>query len=867
MKSSSRTLLSSGLVLSLTALAVAQDPVRFTGAHVPADAAPILDDAALDFDGDGSQDAFGLLSSGTDALVALANTGAGGFVAGPNQLALGFAPIDAATVDLTGDGQVEVVVLEEFAPQSVLVASADAFGVVTELDRFTPVAFAQFVAHGDVDGDGDRDLVLTAADAAFGVWRNDGGGAFSSAGVTALPGGSVDARLVLVDLDGDGATEVVAPGASEVWVFPATGGGSFGSPAQVALAYAAGDPCTMADFDGDGDADVFVPGDDGTDVGSILFGDGLGGLVPGPTQSIVEGVSFRVRDRHGALVEDGDPDLLVVSANLSSNGYPARLNWYENDGTGVLTLERSTVTNRHEFGLRDFDGDGLEDLLQVDEGQPGDVAAWLAAIRPGTSEGGFDLSEYFSVVTPGDEWTLHTIRDLDRDGVPELVGADRSGNLVIVRGVVPGGTPVVELVALDTDSDVTEIEAVDLDGDCLLDLVVRDVSEELLVYDAQGDGTFTLGFTYTYEVPFVNPTGWIELADLDRDGALDLMTDAPNAGIRSVAVHFGDGSGGFGPPTFYGLGLNASGAPTMAEDLDGDGWVDLVVAAGTFVLLNDGTGAFTSASVPGFRATELRDVDEDGDLDGVYVSRKIFFGTSFLEINENLGDLVFTTHLPPTHGEPARVVFADFDGDGEDEIFQEGEYDLISTLVPQRNALLRRTGPIAWSDTQPTYASASWLLSFGLFAEDLDRDGAPDVLQLDREGLLVTWNRMPDADGVCQVDLGFDGPGGATLTACGDRLELGGQTTLEVTGAAPNRTIFFLGSSSLTPTCTLQLDVAPVPLELLLTAPSDGAGTATLPPVTSLGVPFSYFVQAAYLDATLPGRVGLTNAVRLDFLP
>ena len=55
--------------------------------------------------------------------------------------------------------------------------------------------------------------------------------------------------------------------------------------------------------------------------------------------------------------------------------------------------------------------------------------------------------------------------------------------------------------------------------------------------------------------------------------------------------------------------------------------------------------------------------------------------------------------------------------------------------------------------------------------------------------------------------------------------------------------------------------------QVLFVVQADAEGSVSLPPVTGLGVPFPYFVQAGFVDPNTASGWTLTNAIQLDFLP
>jgi hypothetical protein len=77
------------------------------------------------------------------------------------------------------------------------------FAVAETVALDTP---AQALAAGDLDGDGDVDLVAAGGSAGLRALRNDGAGRFPE--IAALPGTGRPSSLTLADLDGDGRLDV-----------------------------------------------------------------------------------------------------------------------------------------------------------------------------------------------------------------------------------------------------------------------------------------------------------------------------------------------------------------------------------------------------------------------------------------------------------------------------------------------------------------------------------------------------------------------------------------------------------------------------------------------------------------------------------
>ncbi|MEM7305260.1 MAG: sulfatase-like hydrolase/transferase [Planctomycetota bacterium] len=121
---------------------------------------------------------------------------------------------------------------------------------------------------------------------------------------------------------------------------------------------------------------------------------------------------------------------------------------------------------------------------------------------------------------------------------------------------------------------------------------------------------------------------------------------------------------------------------------------------------------------------------------------------------------------------------------------------------------------------------------------------------------------------VCQPDLGFGGPGTATLSFCGPPLVEYALPDLVLTGAQPFSPTFFAVSTALDPIPFFGGTLATNPVALLLPFDADENGEVRSDNLTvpSPG-PITLFVQGGALDPSAPLGVTFTNAIQADFLP
>ncbi len=262
--------------------------------------------------------------------------------------------LDAALVDFDLDGQLDY--LNGAAPNGgARKWSNDGTGVFILGAQFgTPGVSADAVAAADLDGDSDPDLLIGRSGTSTLVFRNDGGGMFTAIGTIAT---SISAtRLRLGDLDGDGDRDLVSDAGSVTRVFLNNGSGVFTDTGQSIGSFPAAG-IALGDLDGDGDRDLVI-GRSGagnrvyTNNGSAIFTDSAQSLGTGTT-----------RDVELADLE-GDGDLDLVEARDGGNRV------WTNDGTGVFTdtLQSLGIDDTVRIALADLDLDGDLDLLEANAG-------------------------------------------------------------------------------------------------------------------------------------------------------------------------------------------------------------------------------------------------------------------------------------------------------------------------------------------------------------------------------------------------------------------------------------------------------------------------------------------------------------------
>jgi hypothetical protein len=234
--------------------------------------------------------------------------------------------------------------------------------------------FDGYIEAGDIDGDGDNDLIVTGgtdSGAVAKVYVNDGLGNFSETGVDSLAALS-DASVVLSDIDQDADLDIVMfglSGAADVSrVYMNNGAGEFEISSTSALTPLSDPVVTAGDVNGDGANDLLVSGYSANQYAlTVYLNDGLGGFSSQNLFSEIAPERGSHSAQFGDIDNDSDRDIVALYYN---GAYRFRFLVFENSGAGVFTLISSRNVTADilsegyaNFHLSDFDADGDADIL------------------------------------------------------------------------------------------------------------------------------------------------------------------------------------------------------------------------------------------------------------------------------------------------------------------------------------------------------------------------------------------------------------------------------------------------------------------------------------------------------------------------
>ncbi len=244
--------------------------------------------------------------------------------------------------------------------------------------------------------------------------------------------------------------------------------------------------------------------------------------------------------------------------------------------------------------------------------------------------------------------------------------------------------------------------------------------------------------------------GGAVIEDFDGDGLLDVVASSwhPCVGVR---LYLNGGDGRFTDATdSSGLSGQLGGLNLVQADYDNDGWVDLLVLRGGWLisdgemrvsLLRNEGGLFMDVTHAAGLAEPARpgqvgvwgDYDRDGHLDlflckepstyDIDADGQVVWGPSHSQLFRNRGDGTFedvARQAGVTNGRYCKgAAWGDFDGDGL--------ADLYVSNYEQPNRLYRAAGDGTFVDVGPELGVDGPLNSFAAWWWDYDNDGDLDI--------------------------------------------------------------------------------------------------------------------------------------------
>ncbi len=571
--------------------------------------------------------------------------------------------VDAA--DFDGDGDVDIVVAGENdygAGVLRVFNNLDGAGTSWSTNSVLPVNFltAHSVRAVDVDGDGDLDLVAAAyGDDKVAWFENDGSPWVGPWAITNIETGFDGVTCVATgDLDADGDPDVIAGAytAGEVkWFENRVDQGMSWDSHAITYSFEGVYTVQAADLDLDGALDVLASS---RELDRVTWFGNLG------TSWAVHDVDLTFDGARSAVAVDfdRDGDLDVIAAAEFDDD----ISWWENlsnHRAAVFPEERNTLSGGQYVWVEvaDVDMDGSPDIVAGAYNNHPSVADVVFA----TYDGGV-WSEHVVDSALAGTFQVH-VADVNGDSLSDLVAVGSQAGSVRWYQGMGDGVFLGRTLASGLQGSWT-VATADFDGDGDLDVVVPDTNDDLVAWfeNLTGDGETWARHDLS---PGVDEPRIVWAGDFDHDGDADVVVGTDGG---TVKVYRNTGTGGGWTPTTVATGLTQVRSLDVADvDADGwpDVLVTSIATDTVALILNEGpfTRYDVSTSFDGPQGARFADVNRDGQVDivaaGALGNRVSWWRNRGSGVSWN-GPYDIVTGLE----NPFQVAVSDLDSDGNPDV-------------------------------------------------------------------------------------------------------------------------------------------------------------------------------------------------------
>jgi hypothetical protein len=346
--------------------------------------------------------------------------------------------------------------------------------------------FAGSFASGDIDGDGDPDLLIagqnTGANTA--LYFNDGNGSFTEDLNSSLPE-ATNGVTIFEDLDMDGDLDLFFSGNAIgigpfAHIYLNNGLGVFTQQSNPAIPQFLGGGATIGDVDNDGDLDILISTLDSNNnfIADIYINNGTA-IFTAKGSTVFTAVKFSSL-KFIDVENDGDLDAIIAGELPNGNSSTVL---YINDGAGNYSVDNASVFEQikaDDIDIADTDNDGDFDILM--SGSSDNFAAnTLLYINDGNGQFTALSSTSLQQTFAGS----NEIADLDNDGDQDIIIiGSQDGGLPNIFNIVYENIGNNQFIESDTIGGeyIAASMVDDFNGDGLLDVVIQGFVDKTNLY-------------------------------------------------------------------------------------------------------------------------------------------------------------------------------------------------------------------------------------------------------------------------------------------------------------------------------------------------------------------------------------------------
>ncbi|AEA44924.1 FG-GAP repeat protein [Fluviicola taffensis DSM 16823] len=515
-----------------------------------------------DMDGDNHLD---VVTAGTNGIGISLNTPGtlGTFATAVLSLA-GSGPFSLTLCDVDNDADLDVVNTNK-SSNTISVKKNNGAAVLGVATNYSTGNGPEGIEYTDFNGDGNKDFaVVNNLGCSMSIFYGSATGILTLNQTTQCPGGP---RLLVIDnFNLDSHPDIITCQITGSFVNSYLGNGT--NNYILPDIHATGNtPKSISsnDFNGDGKKDLIVANSADNNF-QLFLGNGTGGFTSSGT--------FTTGTTPSSIISgdlDGDGDMDVITANFGSNN----ISIFYGNGSGAFSAATnlSVQTGPIQVRIGTLNADAFPDLVVANQ-TTGSISVLL-------SSGATSYNTAVNYTTNASAAAI-AIFDRDADGDKDIVIGHNATSSVLMKFTNDGTGTLTNSGNIGTVaiSNITALEATDLDGDADFDLIFTHSSGITKIYNVNGTGALgTLGATVGSGS---NIGRGLTILDINSDGRQDVAAVySPTGQSAQLVVSIASLTGTNaiytltnGPRTFA---AEIGAADVAAGDFDGDGRIDLAV--------------------------------------------------------------------------------------------------------------------------------------------------------------------------------------------------------------------------------------------------------------------------------------------------